>query len=318
MAKLIDLTGQRFDKIIVIKKAPSRKRHVYWSCQCDCGNICEISGQSLRNPKIKFHNCGCVKQNQKKQKETLKKQKENWLIGKRFGKLLVLQNLQKTASDKSRTWKCLCDCGNICQASTQSLTSGHKQSCGCLKNKHNIIDITNQKFGKLTALKIDQSTKGTGTHLKWICQCDCGNIVSIDSYNLRNKITQSCGCITSSIGENNIKEILNKNNIFFKSEYTQPSLNKKRFDFAIIKNKKIIRLIEFDGQQHYSEKKGIWNSKQSLQSIQKRDKQKNRWAKEHNIPLVRIPYWERNNITLDMILGSKYLINDRSDLRRQI
>ena len=178
------------------------------------------------------------------------------------------------------------------------------------------INLIGQKFGKLTV--IEQTSERKNKSIVWICKCDCGNIVSIDSYNLRNKITQSCGCITSSIGENNIKEILNKNNIFFKSEYTQPSLNKKRFDFAIIKNKKIIRLIEFDGQQHYSEKKGIWNSKQSLQSIQKRDKQKNRWAKEHNIPLVRIPYWERNNITLDMILGSKYLINDRSDLRRQI
>ncbi len=36
MAKLIDLTGQRFDKLIVLEKAPSRKRHTYWKCQCDC------------------------------------------------------------------------------------------------------------------------------------------------------------------------------------------------------------------------------------------------------------------------------------------
>lgn len=35
---------------------------------------------------------------------------------------------------------------------------------------------------------------------------------------------------------------------------------------------------------------------------------KNEWAKEHNIPLVRIPYWERDKITLDMILGDKYLV----------
>ena len=40
-----------------------------------------------------------------------------------------------------------------------------------------------------------------------------------------------------------------------------------------------------------------------LQKRQERDMKKNQWAFEHNIPLVRIPYWERNNITLEMILG---------------
>ena len=31
-------------------------------------------------------------------------------------------------------------------------------------------------------------------------------------------------------------------------------------------------------------------------------------AKENNIPLVRIPYQERDNITLDLILSDKYII----------
>ena len=308
MVKLIDLTGQRFDKVIVIEKAPSRNRHVYWKCQCDCGNICEISGQSLRNSKIKNHDCGCSKKEQKEKQQKKKQEKENWLVGKKFGKLTVLKNLHKTAKDRSRTWECQCECGNICQASTQALTSGHKQSCGCLKDER-IIDITGKKFGKLTVLQIDPSTKGIDTPLKWICKCDCGNIVSINSYNLRNGKTQSCGCGPSSIGEANIRDILNKNNISFISEYTSPSLNKKRFDFALLNQKKeIVRLIEFDGEQHYTDKQGLWNSEETLQDIQNRDKEKNQWAKEHNIPLVRIPYWERDNITLDLILGDKYLV----------
>lgn len=44
----------------------------------------------------------------------------------------------------------------------------------------------------------------------------------------------------------------------------------------------------------------------------RRDKEKNQYAIEHNIPLVRIPYTERDNITLDMLLGDKYLI--KSDI----
>ena len=72
-----------------------------------------------------------------------------------------------------------------------------------------------------------------------------------------------------------------------------------RYDFVILKNNTPIRLIEFDGEQHY---KNIANW-DSLELQQKRDQVKNEYALSHNIPLVRIPYWERDNITLDMIMG---------------
>jgi len=43
MAKALDLTGQRFGKLIAIKRAPSRNdRYTRWICQCDCGNKCEV------------------------------------------------------------------------------------------------------------------------------------------------------------------------------------------------------------------------------------------------------------------------------------
>jgi hypothetical protein len=53
---------------------------------------------------------------------------------------------------------------------------------------------------------------------------------------------------------------------------------------------------------------GAWETKYGLEDQQIRDRLKNQYAKEHNIPLVRIPYWERDKITLDMILGDKYLV----------
>ena len=34
----------------------------------------------------------------------------------------------------------------------------------------------------------------------------------------------------------------------------------------------------------------------------------------HNIPLVRIPYKERDNITLDLIMGDKYLIKENKNV----
>ena len=53
-----------------------------------------------------------------------------------------------------------------------------------------------------------------------------------------------------------------------------------------------------------------WNNSEiDFKLSQQRDQEKNEYAFSHNISLVRIPYWERDNITLDLILGDKYLIS---------
>lgn len=59
------------------------------------------------------------------------------------------------------------------------------------------IDLTGQKFGKLTVIKEDEPyyTSGGNKQIKWICECECGNFISVTSSNLRNGNTESCGCI---------------------------------------------------------------------------------------------------------------------------
>ena len=303
MAKLIDLTGQRFDKLIVLEKAPSRARHTYWKCKCDCGNECEISGESLRRQN-QAHNCG-ICELEKTKKEIRKTNRANRLVGKRFGKLLVLSSTEERING-SVVWKCICDCGTEKNVPTHLLTSGHTQSCGCLVREVQSIDITNQRFGKLVALyPCEEKNRST---LMWHCKCDCGKEVNVNGTNLRRNLTKSCGCINYSIGELNIKTILENNNIKFKQEYTESSLKLKRFDFAIFQNNNLIRLIEFDGEQHFNVNRGTWQNHEPLEIIQQRDKIKNEWAAAHNIPLVRIPYWKRDNITLEMILGDEYLV----------
>ena len=53
------------------------------------------------------------------------------------------------------------------------------------------INIVGQKFGRLYVLQKDASIN---KRIKWICQCDCGNKISISSGDLRSGNTQSCGC----------------------------------------------------------------------------------------------------------------------------
>lgn len=143
----------------------------------------------------------------------------------------------------------------------------------------------------------------------WKCICDCGNETIVRTNSLTTGNTASCGCINYSIGEYNIEKILKENNINFKPQYTNQELELKKYDFAILENNIPIRFIEFDGEQHYNNISGIWNSPDSLEDIQARDKLKNEYALSHNIPLVRIPYWERDNITIEMIMGDQYLIH---------
>lgn len=65
-----------------------------------------------------------------------------------------------------------------------------------------------------------------------------------------------------------------------------------RYDFYITYNNKNA-LIEYDGEQHFIET-NKW--KTDLKDIQYRDKLKDDYARDNNIPLLRIPYTEKNNI----------------------
>lgn len=58
-----------------------------------------------------------------------------------------------------------------------------------------VVDLTNQRFGRLVVIKRDFSPrKTTSTSARWVCECDCGNTVTVDSSSLRVGDTKSCGC----------------------------------------------------------------------------------------------------------------------------
>ena len=56
--KKIDLTGERFGKLTVIKEAGSHSQHITWLCKCDCGNETIVQGYNLKNGNSK--SCGCL------------------------------------------------------------------------------------------------------------------------------------------------------------------------------------------------------------------------------------------------------------------
>ena len=54
-----------------------------------------------------------------------------------------------------------------------------------------IKDLTGQRFGKLTVIKMVEGVRP----ITWLCKCDCGKFVKVRRGNLVNGSTRSCGCL---------------------------------------------------------------------------------------------------------------------------
>lgn len=291
-----DITGQKFNRLTALERdVEATKLHsgTYWKCKCDCGNIVSVSLQRLQNGNTK--SCGCYR------KEVAGNNTKKNLIGQKFGRLTVIKDSNQRKNNRI-VWECQCECGNITYACTNDLTTGNTKSCGCYHKEQisNLArrDLTGQRFGKLIALY--PTDKRTDNKVIWHCKCDCGNECEIVSTHLISGHTSSCGCIRYSIGEERIVKILEENAINYQREYKFTDLGNLRYDFYLPNYN---RLIEFDGEQHFRDTG--WGN---FEGTQQRDQIKNDYAKLHNIQLVRIPYWERNKLTLDLLLGDKYLI----------
>jgi hypothetical protein len=59
MRKIQDLTNQKFGRLLVIKYyGKSKDGHSIWTCKCDCGNIINVTSNSLKTKNTK--SCGCL------------------------------------------------------------------------------------------------------------------------------------------------------------------------------------------------------------------------------------------------------------------
>ena len=290
MGRLKDETGNSYGKWTVLRKDPNKNSsgEVCWICKCQCGNIKSVSGKILRRGKSK--SCGLCN-------------RKIIQIGDKFEDLTVIK--KGDVQNSHQNWICKCSCGKIVFVRGSNLISGNTKSCG-----HNFsrtrLSLLGKKFGLLTVIQ-DMGNDSYGNS-QWKCQCECGNIKIIKGGNLTSGNTITCGCGAMSKGQFLIKKVLDIYNIKYIKEFIPKDLKKYRFDFAILSNDKIIRLIEFDGIQHFEE----WDrdKKDTLSNRQQRDSLKNEWAKNKQIPLVRIPYWEIQNINYNLLFqNDKYLVS---------
>lgn len=121
----IDLTGQTFNNLTVIRKADTQNgQKTMWICKCACGAETTASTTDLKSGHKKY--CGCRK----------KRPNAKDLTGQRFGRLIVIKR-NGTNQHRRAIWRCKCDCGKYTDVSAADILSGNTKSCGCWgREKH--------------------------------------------------------------------------------------------------------------------------------------------------------------------------------------
>ena len=124
--------------------------------------------------------------------------KKQNLLGKRFGRLLVVEETRK---GRYVAWRCECDCGNETTVISHYLLSGKIVSCGCYRKdkaaQQFTKDLTGQIFSELTIL--GPTHKRQNGAIVWQCQCSCGNITEVPTGNLQTGHTRSCGHLHNTL-----------------------------------------------------------------------------------------------------------------------
>ena len=127
---LKDITGERYGKLVVIRLLDERKDgKTVWECQCDCGNIAQVTEGHLQSGNTK--SCGCL---QKEAMSQIGKSSIKDLTGQKYGRLEVIRLTDKRRNGSS-VWECKCDCGNVVLVTSGCLQSGSLRSCGCLQRE---------------------------------------------------------------------------------------------------------------------------------------------------------------------------------------
>ena len=299
--------GQVYGRLTIKKCLGSNhNKKLIWEAECSCGNIITVTSDLIRNGHTR--SCGCLKKEQTKERCTKP------MIGRVFGRLTVVE---KAYIKKGRGvyYKCLCSCGNTVIVQGSMLRSKNTQSCGCLAKEkareRNFDDLRGRRFGKL--LVVDLAPKKKGHSTRYICKCDCGGVIDTDRYGLTSGTTMSCGCMKSK-GEWKISNILMENGIEFEKQKSFDDFKNEvhgvpRYDFYIPEGN---YLIEYDGEQHFKCSNLGWNDKEHFEKVQKRDKKKNEYCRKNNIPLIRIPYTQYDDLCIDdlKLETSKFLLKE--------
>lgn len=159
MTKFKDLSGLKINKILVLSISRTdntkKRKIIYYTCQCDCGNIFESNGYSIVRGNTK--SCGCIKI------------KYNPDIGQELNRLVIVSEKYKNKYG-NYVVDCKCFCGQILPVLLTNIYKGKTKSCGCIKRDTHLGDISQQFWSKI------QRSAGSRQHKFLVSREFCWNL----------------------------------------------------------------------------------------------------------------------------------------------
>ena len=255
---------------------------------CECGNTFETTLASIKASNKQYCNECSLKEVSKKFSKTHEQfQKE---LHDKLGDEYELLSRYKNTHTKVKM-KHL-KCGNIWETTPSSMLHQNTKCPFCSGNIKKTTEQFKEEVYKLFGDEYDVLGEYNGAHTPILMKHNkCGNSWYVRPSNFLNY--HSCiFCSPRSKGEDKIVDILKEKNISFEREKRFDGCkNQKKLPFDFYLNDFNI-VIEYDGIQHF---KPSFNEKE-FKNIKINDEIKNKFCKDNNIKLIRIPYWEFENI----------------------
>lgn len=265
--------------------------------RCKCNNLFETTFEKFRlRNKRQCTSCGhnIMKSKQSLNFEDVKSKIEEF-------NCKLLSNEYRNTKDKLEI---KCSCGDIFYKSFEKFKKTHCCKYCSYKQISDSQTFTFEyvrDFIKSSKCEL-MSSNYINCSSKLEIRCACNEVFSTDFNSFKNNNQMSCRkCSnTFSKGEQLIENYLIDNNFTYEKQFKFNDLlapNKKhflKFDFAVKENINIV-LIEFDGKQHY-QPVDFFGGEKAFLDLKRNDSSKNLYCEDNNIPLIRIPYYEIDNI----------------------
>ena len=106
-----------------------------------------------------------------------------------FDHIILQDNLTKEEADEL-------EIKTIAEENLSDDRYGYNISLGGQLYRPPLEDLTGQIFERLTVIGLDPDNKG-----QWLCECSCGNTVSVAGQSLKKGLTKSCGCLRKEVNK---------------------------------------------------------------------------------------------------------------------
>lgn len=260
--------------------------------------ICPIHGEFKQSPKSHLRGSICLKCSYEKRGELNRKSNEDFINEARLvhGARFNYSNCNYSSSDKKVNIIC------SIHGEFKQLPSHHLKGSGCPKcgngekSKNDFIFLSKNKHGEFYDYSMVDFVN-TKIKVKIICPIH-GEFQQTPKHHYSGS---GCPICNESKGEREIRFYLLNNKITFKPQHRFKDCKDIRplpFDFYLPEQN---ICIEYDGEQHYIEKK-IWGGVNGLNDRKRKDDIKTKYCIDKNITLIRLN--ETSKITQSL---NKYL-----------